>query len=474
MALYNAAPMTQASPLLKETRAMLALATPLFIAQLAQMGTGVVDTIMAGRYASVDLAAIAIGYNLWLPLYLVALGIMLAVTTIVAQHYGANRIAQIQGMLPQAFWVAVTLGVVSVPVCYFPGPVLDQLSLDAVTYDKTEGYLKAVAFGLPGAALFQAFRCHIQGVGIVRPFAIASVIGFFANVPLNYIFIYGKLGIPEMGAEGCGWATALSMWLGPALIAFYTLRSRALRDYLPAARWYAPNATQIREILAIGGPIGATFFFEMAVFSVIGLLIATVGTQEVASHQIATSIYDIVYMPLMSVGSAMATRIGHGIGRGSMEDVRLSMKSGVLVASTACLLMAIVFLRAPEAIVSVYTADSEILMVAVGLLRLTLAFIVVDTAAVVTSYALRAFKDTRFPFLVMTISYWLVALPLGYYLGLTDTAAELYGALGFWYAMVVGIAVAAVLTALRLRVWFRRPLASDPDYSLDSLGSEPF
>ena len=453
---------------------MLALAAPLFIAQLAQMGTGVVDTIMAGRYASIDLAAIAIGYNLWLPLYLVALGIMLAVTTIVAQHYGANRIANIQAMLPQAFWVAVALGLISAPVCYFPGPVLEQLSLDAVTYAKTEGYLKAVAFGLPGAALFQAFRCHIQGVGIVRPFAIASVIGFFANVPLNYIFIYGKLGVPELGAEGCGWATALSMWLGPALIAFYTLRSRALRDYLPAAQWYAPQGREIREILYIGGPIGATFFFEMAVFSVIGLLIATVSNREVAAHQIATSIYDIVYMPLMSIGSAMATRIGHGIGRGSIDDVRRSMKSGVLVAASACLVMAVVFLRAPESIVSIYTTDKDIVAIAAGLLRLTLAFIVVDTAAVVTSYALRAFKDTRFPFLVMTVSYWLVALPLGYYLGLADIASDLYGALGFWYAMVVGIAVAAVLTALRLRVWFGRPLAPDSHHNPDSLGSEPF
>ncbi|MEE4659056.1 MAG: MATE family efflux transporter [Halieaceae bacterium] len=460
--------MNHSSPLLRETRALLALATPLFIAQLAQMGTGVVDTIMAGRYASIDLAAIAIGYNLWLPLYLVALGIMLAVTTIVAQHFGAGRLEAIRGMLPQAFWVAAVLGLVSAPLCYFPGPVLDQLSLDPVTYGKTQGYLKAVAFGLPGAALFQAFRCHIQGIGIVRPFAIASVIGFFANVPLNYIFIYGKLGLPEMGAVGCGWATAVSMWLGPALIAFYTLRSRALRTYLPEARWYGPDAARIREILSIGAPIGATFFFEMAVFSVVGLLIATVGNREVAAHQIATSIYDVVYMPLVSIGSAMATRMGHGIGRGALPDVKLSMQSGALVSSGVCFLMAIAFIQAPQAIASIYTSDSAILSVAVALLQLTLVFIVVDTAAVVTSFGLRAFKDTRFPFLVMTVSYWIVALPLGYYLGLTDTGAELYGALGFWWAMIVGVAVAAVLTAMRLQVWFRRPLAS---YSQDILDS---
>ena len=135
----------------KEIRALLGLATPIFIAQLAQMGTGVVDTIMAGRYSPEDLAAIAIGYNLWLPIYLISLGIMLAVTSIVAQHFGAGRIEDIKRVLPQAVWVAGVLGIISVPLCYFPGPILELLSLDATTFAKAEGYLKAVAFGLPGA-----------------------------------------------------------------------------------------------------------------------------------------------------------------------------------------------------------------------------------------------------------------------------------------------------------------------------------
>ncbi len=451
-----------------ETREMLGLATPLFIAQLAQMGTGVVDTIMAGRYGSVDLAAIAIGYNLWLPIYLVALGIMLAVTTIVAQHYGAGRIEQIRNILPQAFWVAAVLGIISAPLCYFPGPILSQLNLDPVTFEKSQGYLQAVAFGLPGAALFQALRCHMQGVGIVRPFAIASVIGFFANIPFNYMFIYGKWGMPEMGAVGCGWATAASMWLGPALIAFYTARSRQLKDYLPPLRWYQPERRAIGEILHVGAPIGATFFFEMAVFSVIGLMIASVGNQEVAAHQIAINIYDVVYMPLVSIGSAMATRMGHGIGRGDLDAVKLSLRSGGAVTLAFCTVMAVVMTWIPDPMARIYTEDEPIRLIAVGLLKLAILFIVVDAIAVVNAFALRSFKDTRYPFLVMTIAYWMVALPLGYVLGLGDSDDSLYGPIGFWWAMIVGVAIAAALNVLRTRVWLNRPLAPDPHYSADS------
>jgi MATE family multidrug resistance protein len=459
-------PLTNPDRLVKELRALGAIATPMLVAQLAQMGTGVVDTIMAGRYGSVDLAAIAIGYNIWLPLYLVSLGIMLAVTSIVAQHFGAGRREEIRQLLPQAVWVAVTTGLALAPLCLYPQPLLDLLSLDALTQEKATGYLYAVAFGLPGAALFQAFRCHVQGIGIVRPFAIASVIGFFANIPLNYAFIYGRWGAPELGAAGCGWATAISMWLAPMLIIFYTTRSRALRDYLPQLRWHRPHWGVIGEIFNVGLPIGLTFFFEMAVFSVIALLIATHGNAVIASHQIAWNVYDILYMPLIAVGSAMTTRIGHGIGGQSMSAVRLSLLSGLLVSLLFCVVMMFFMFSIPDLVARAYTDEQGIRDQAVALLRLSALFVFADTFAVVASSSLRAFKDTRFPMLVMAVAFWGIALPVGHYLGNTDPLSELHGAMGFWWAMILGIAVAATLNSLRLWVHLRRPLpvsAHSPD-----------
>jgi MATE family multidrug resistance protein len=450
-----------------ELRALSALALPLMIAQLAQMGTGVVDTIMAGRYSSVDLAAIAIGYNIWLPVYLISLGIMLAVTSIAAQHYGAGRIEDIRRLLPQAVWLAGVLGILSVPLCLFPGPILAQLSLDPATFDKAEAYLQATALGLPGAALFQALRCHVQGVGIIRPFAIASVIGFFANIPLNYAFIYGHWGIPEMGAAGCGYATAISMWLSPLLITFYTLRSKALADYLPPLRWHPPQAAIIGEIFSLGFPIGLTFFFEVAVFSVIGLMIATHGNTTMAAHQIGMNVYDVLYMPLIAIGSAMTTRIGHAIGQQNMTGVRISILCGGMVSAIFSLGIMLFMFTMPDIVARLYTADLDIRQLSASLLRLAALFVFFDMVAVITSSALRAFKDTRFPFLVMAIAYWLVALPVGYYLGLSNPDSASYGAIGFWWAMIAGIAVAGLLTSLRLKVFLRRPL---PVSSTDSQG----
>ena len=446
----------------QEMGATLKLALPMLVAQLAQMGTGVVDTIMAGRYAAEDLAAIAIGYNFWLPVYLISLGIMLAVTSIVAQHFGAGRIEQLRRCLPQAIWLASVLGLLSMPLLLFPGSILDLLNLEPTTQEKSREYLWACAWGLPGAALFQALRCHTQGVGIVRPFAIASVIGFGANVPLNYAFIYGHWGLPEMGAAGCGWATAISMWLAPVLIGLYMARSKPLRQYLPELRLHAPDWPQMREILQLGIPIGLTFFLEVAVFSVIAFMIATHGNTAIAAHQIGFNIYDIVYVPLISVGAAMTTRMGHAIGAGSMPAVSRSLYSGMLLSLGVLMLVAPILIGLPDMIARIYTQDTAIRNLAVTLLQLTSLFVIFDMLAVMSAAALRAFKDTVFPFVVMAIAYWAVALPLGYWLGLADPESSTYGPRGFWIAMIVGIAIAALLSGWRLQRWMRQPLHHQP------------
>ena len=447
-------------PLVAEARALFAIAWPMFIAQLAQMGTGVVDTIMAGRYNAMDLAAIAIGYNVWLPVYLFFIGVMLGATAIVAQDFGGGRIQRIRDTLPQSLWLALFIGMVAGPLCYFSAPVLDLLGLDSATRDKSLAYLQAVAFGMPAAALFQALRCHTQGIGILRPFAIASVIGFFANIPLNYAFIYGRWGAPELGAAGCGWATAISMWLGPVLIAFYMARAKALKPYLPPLRWVRPAWARMGEIAHIGVPIGLTFFLEVAVFSVIALMIATLGNTAMASHQIAFNVWDVVYIPLISIGSAMATRIGHAIGAGDRSGVLVAVHCGGWVTLLIALLCMLLLLAFPGAIVHAYTTDTGIYTMAVGLIRLAALFILLDAVQVAASFSLRAFKDTRYPFLVMCVAYWMFTLPLGYWLGLVRAEDAAAGTVGFWQAMIAGITITAVLVVWRLVVTLRRPLPS--------------
>ncbi len=434
----------------RELRSLGRIAWPIAIAQLAQMGTGVVDTIMAGRYNAVDLAAIAIGYNIWLPLFLLTLGIMLATSVTVAQDFGAGKLQQVRDSLPQALWLSLLLGAVVGPLCYGTGPLLDLLDLDPATRDKSLGYLQAVAFGLPAIVIFQALRCHTQGLGIMRPFAVASVLGFLANVPLNYMLIYGKWGAPELGATGCGWATAISMWLSPLLIGGYIAASKAMRPYLPPLRLVRPRLRPQLEILRLGVPIGLTFFLEVGIFTVLGLMIATLGTSAMAAHQIAYNIWDVIYMPMISVGSAMATRVGHAIGSGDHHNIDLSVRAGMSLTILIGLFSAIVLVLAPGALIGIYTADAEIHLIAGPLILLTALFTLLDSLQVASAYVLRAFRETRYPFVVLCLSYWLLSLPLAWWLGMVraDNAAD--ATAGVWQALIAGMAVSTLFIGLRL------------------------
>ena len=443
----------------REARAMTAIAWPIIIAQLAQMGAGVVDTIMAGRYSAVDLAAIAIGYNIWLPLFLLTLGIMLATSVLVAQDFGAGRLQQIRDTLPQGLWLALGLGALVGPACYFTSPLLDLLDLDANTQGKSLDYLQAVAWGLPATVLFQALRCHTQGLGILRPFAVASVIGFLANIPLNYAFIYGRWGLPEMGAAGCGWATTISMWLCAVLIGAYMVSQKDIRQYLPALQFVAPDLARIREILWLGIPIGLSFFLEIGVLSIIALMIATMGNSAMAAHQIAYNVWDVIYMPLISMGSAMATRVGHAIGSGDEAQVRLAVKTGTGLTVMVGVLCTALLLPAPEMLIGIYTSDPGIHSIAVRLIHLAALFIIIDSLQVAASYCLRAFKDTRYPFLVMCASYWGLSLPLSWWLGLKVADNPADGTAGIWMALIAGICLCAVLVSWRLWHTLRRPLS---------------
>jgi MATE family multidrug resistance protein len=446
-----------------ELRQLWRIAWPLLVAQTAQMGTGVVDTVMAGRYNDQDLAAIAIGFNIWLPLYLLILGTLFATATIVAQDFGAGRLQHIRDQLPQALWLSLFISLLLAPICYFSQPVLSLLGLQASTALKTEAYIQMVAFGFPAVGIFMALRYHTQGIGSTTPFAAASITGFLANIPLNYAFIYGHFGLPAMGAEGCGVATALSMWLSAAIIVAYVLTARSLRPYLPPARPVAPDWQQIREILRIGVPVGLTFFLEVGVFSLIALMVATLGDTAMAAHQIAFNIWDMFYIPMLAVGTAMATRIGHAIGAGSELRIRQALLVGSVMAAAISLLTMVILLTVPEKIISIYTESADIRELATRLIRLAAFFILMDAIQIVGSFIMRAYKETRFPFVVTTISYWMIALPAGWWLGFQRADNVSDGAAGFWYAIIIGISVCAALIIWRVRVLLQRPLPTKPE-----------
>lgn len=187
-----------------ELRGLLMLATPIIIAQLATTAMGFVDAVMAGRVSPRDLAAVALGNSIWIPVYLLMTGILLATTPKVAQRYGAGQHAEIGPLVRQALWLALCVGLIASGLLLSAEPILQVMKVDPQLVAPSMGYLQGIAFGFPGVALYYVLRCYSDALGRTRPSMVIGLSGLLLNIPLNYVLIYGHFGMPALGGVGCG------------------------------------------------------------------------------------------------------------------------------------------------------------------------------------------------------------------------------------------------------------------------------
>ncbi|OEC36356.1 multidrug resistance protein, MATE family [Pseudomonas cuatrocienegasensis] len=445
-----AALLTRPARVRQELSSLLRLATPIIIAQLAHTAMGFVDTVMAGRVSARDLAAVALGNSIWVPVFLLMTGILLATTPKVAQRFGAGQHAEIGPLVRQALWLALAVGIAAAALLWNAQIVLQAMNVDPSLIEPAMGYLRAVACGFPAVALYHVLRCFSDGLGHTRPSMVLGLCGLLLNIPLNYIFIYGKLGLPAMGGVGCGWATSLVMicmflgMLGWVKWAPY---------YRPTAlfnRFERPQWAVIQRLLAIGVPIGIAVFAESSIFAVIALLIGGLGASVVAGHQIALNFSSMVFMIPYSLGMAATVRVGQALGAGNYRQARFAAGVSMGAALGYACLSASLMLLLREQIAQIYTADPVVIALASGLIVYSALFQFSDAIQVTAAGALRGYQDTRITMLLTLFAYWGIGLPVGYALGLSDWLGEPSGPSGLWQGLVVGLTCAAVMLAIRL------------------------
>jgi len=439
-----------------ELKQLLVLAVPIMIAQLSYAAMGFVDTVMSGRVSARDLAAVALGNSLWVPVFLLMTGTLLATTPKVAQRYGAQKHTEIAPLVHQALWLALLIGGLCGMALWNAEPVLILMQVEPSLIEPSMGYLRAIAWGFPAIALFHVLRCYSDGLGLTRPTMVLAVLGLLLNIPLNYIFIYGKLGLPAMGGVGCGWATSLVMlatllgMLGWVSYAQHYRSSRLLRQF----QW--PQLAVIRRLLSVGLPIGISVFAEASIFAVIALLIGSMGATMVAGHQIALNFSSLVFMIPYSLGMAVTVRVGHALGAGSSRDARFAAGVGMAVALIYACISSSAMLLMREQIALIYTSNQTVIALAASLLVYAAVFQFSDAIQVTAAGALRGYQDTRITMLITLFAYWGIGLPVGYSLGLSEHFEVMSGPVGLWQGLVVGLTSAAVLLGIRLSHSARR------------------
>ncbi|HEN3366401.1 TPA: MATE family efflux transporter [Yersinia enterocolitica] len=443
-----------------EARSLLALAIPVVIAQLSQTAMGVVDTIMAGSVRATDMAAVAVGTSIWLPAILFGHGLLLALTPTVAQLNGSGRRNQIAHQVRQGFWLASCVSVLIMVVIYNSDHVIKQMhNIDPVLADKAVGFLHAIMWGAPGYLFFQVLRNQCEGLSKTKPGMVIGFIGLLVNIPINYIFIYGKFGAPALGGVGCGVATGTVYWVMFLMMRWYVTRARSQQDIKLEKGFAAPDWQVMKRLGGLGLPVALALFFEVTLFAVVALLVSPLGIVAVAGHQIALNFSSLMFMLPMSLSVAATIRVGFRLGQGSVENARVAAYTSIAVGLMLACVTAIFTVVFREHIALLYNKTPEVVVMASHLMLLAALYQLSDAIQVIGSGVLRGYKDTRSIFFITFTAYWLLGLPTGYVLGLTDYIVPAMGPSGFWIGFVIGLTSAAILMALRIRWLQKQPPA---------------
>ena len=441
----------------QEAWALLTLGGPIIAAQLAQISMSFVDTVMAGQLSAQDLAAVAVGVSLWMPVSVFGMGVLMSISPTVAHSFGAGRYGEIGPQVRQGLWLALVVGATSFAAVRSCSPMLRWLEIDAAIVPTTTGFLNAISWGIPGLSAFIVLRGFSQSVSKAQPVLAISVVGLLANIAGNYVFIYGKLGMPRLGAIGCGAASALVMWVMPASLALWILCDRYYRPFGLFRRFSLPNRRQLWELAKLGCPIGVCVFMECSMFATVSLLMGRLGTNMVAGHQIALNVASVTFMVPLGISIAITVRVGQAMGRGQVRDAR---RSGLVGAGLAVGFMSLAALSIaiwPHAIAGIYTQDEGVHAVAVQLLIMAAIFQIFDGLQVAGAAALRGLKDTALPMWITLVAYWGVGLPLGYGLGIMQQG----GPQALWIGLIAGLMIAALLLLMRF-VFLTRQLLARP------------
>ena len=434
--------------LASELDATIRLAAPLVLGQLSAIGMTLVDTVLAGHLDAHTLGAVALGSNVWVLAIITIIGVMMALQPSIAQLRGAGREREIGALFRQALWLALPLGIGLGLAAALLGPVLlGLIGVHASLVADATAFMHAIAWGAPALAVFFVLRGLSEGMGMTRPTMYFSLLGLALLVPIGYALMYGALGMPRLGAFGCGLATAIVLWLQCGAFALYVAHRSRYRDLHLLVQFDPPDRRTLIELLNIGVPIAVTLLMEAGLFVAVALTIGKLGTDVIASHQIAINIASVVFMVPLGIAMATTVRVGYARGRNDGYGVRQAAAVGLLLTLCVQILSATLLFSMPERIAALYTDDAAVIALAGQLLILAAIFQLSDGLQAASNGALRGLKDTRLPMLISGFAYWGVGMPVGLWLAFHNGL----GATGMWMGLIAGLSVAAIL--LTSRFW---------------------
>lgn len=437
------------SSLRVELRPMLRLAVPVVLAELGWMAMGVVDTMMVGRIDAESIGAVSIGRALFLVVAIFGIGLLLGLDTLVSNAFGAGDLAECHIALLHGAYLSLLMTLPLMGVVYGLSGLLDVWGVDPAVRALARPYARVVSLSALPIFLYATFRRYLQAINLVRPVMIALVSANLVNAAANWVLIFGHLGLPALGTEGAAWATVLSS----TYMALFLIAAALLHDRQEGARLRRLPlrlvTARLGRLLRLGLPAAAQLLLEVGVFALVTTLAGRLAPAALAAHQIALNAASLTYMVPLGISAAGAVRVGQALGRKDPAGAARAGWTALLLGASFMSVAALAFVSIPRGIVRAFTTDPHVIAAGAALLYVAAVFQLFDGVQVVATGALRGAGDTRTPMLWNFVGYWVLGLPVGYYLCFHMGQ----GAVGLWVGLSIGL---IVVGSILLRVWSRR------------------
>lgn len=427
------------------------LAGPVVVSRSGALILIAVDTAMTGRAGARELAYLGLGIAPQVVLLVIGIGLLAGTAVLAAQADGAGVKHECGAIWRIAVVHAAALGVLAGLLCLLGGPFLRLIGQDPDLAAGGGRVMAMFAWGMPGVLMGIATSFFLEGIRRPKAAMVITLGANFVNAGLNWIFIFGNLGAPALGAEGAVLATSIVRWLIAAMLLAYVYlmpggEAYGIRGAIAGARGLG------RRLRRFGYPLGLAYGLETAAMMTMVLLSGYLGTTALASFQIAQNLIALVFMTALGIGTATAVRVGNAVGRGDRHGVAVAGWAGIAMVAAAMVAFAVVFLAAPEMLARIYTDDGDIIRLAAATIWVVGLVLVFDGIQGVDMGALRGAGDVWIPACLQLFSFWGIAVPSGALFAF----ALGRGAPGLMLGLLVGMTVAAVALSLRFLAISRR------------------
>ena len=420
----------------------LSLSFPIMISQLGHITVGVFDSLMIGKVSVSQLAAVSLATSIFSFILLFCIGLSYGITPLISSSDRGKK--YVSSILYNGMLVNVISSILLVSFVILTKHLLSYLGQDEEVLFHTYSYLDIICISLIPLILFQTLKQFIEGLGFTKPSMYISVISNVINVVLNAVLIFGLFGFPRLEIIGAAYATLISRVIMFLLILIYCLNDRRFSKYILKTKFLV-NLNHIKDIFRIGFASGLQYIFEVGAFSVATVMTGSIGAIHLAAHQIALNLASISYMIASGIGSASMISLSYYDGKRNFEDMRRSGFASFLLVFILMIVSALVFIIFRNYLPVLYVDDSSVINIASTLLIIAGLFQISDGIQAVGLGILRGIRDIKKPTIITFISYWIISIPLSYFLGIEYE----YGVYGIWIGLSVGLTLAAIFHVTR-------------------------